>query len=105
MLTSAEKRFVRYWEEQRKGGRWSYLLLYILAGTFIASIVLLFVLHMWAVDFEGREWLIPITSFVIITVVTNLTWMRNEKRFKTIIRREMENGKNESETGVGVDKK
>ncbi|HKH59990.1 MAG TPA: hypothetical protein VKA49_04110, partial [Flavitalea sp.] len=39
MLSSSEKRFVRYWQEQRTGGRWSYYALYIAIGTVMATII------------------------------------------------------------------
>lgn len=93
MLSASEKRFVNYWEEQRKGGKWSYYTLYILAGTIIATIVLYFLLHMMAVKFMGKLWVVPTASFVIITIITVATWSVNEKKLKEIQEREAkENG-------------
>lgn len=92
MLSASEKRFMKYWEEQREGGKWSYYLLYIIAGTIVACIALFFVLHMFAVKFMGQLWIIPVASFVIITVSTVITWAGNEKKFKRIQHREAEEG-------------
>ena len=97
MLTTAEKRFIKYWEEQRKGGRLSYYLLYILAGTFIASIVLSFLSGMFLIGFPNNLPYIILGSLLIVTVATILTWTNNEKRFRRIIQREVEEGKRKDE--------
>lgn len=101
MLSAAEKRFVRYWEEQRKGGFWPYFLLYILSGTLVATIVLYFLLNMFTVNFAGKNWLIPSCSFVGIGFVTFFTWKKNEQRLKGLIRREVKRGKTMDETNTG----
>jgi hypothetical protein len=93
LLTNQEKRFIRYWEDQRKGGKLKYYLLYIIAGTFIASVVLSFLSVMFRVGFPEKIWLIVTASFLIISISTILTWSANEKKFKTIIRREIDEGK------------
>jgi Ca2+-dependent lipid-binding protein len=96
VLTSAEKRFIKYWEEQRTGGKIKYYLLYILAGTFIASLVISFlytVLISVFLDWVWGEGTIVIISFVLVTFLTVMTWDKNEKRFKRIIKREIREGK------------
>jgi uncharacterized membrane protein YdjX (TVP38/TMEM64 family) len=93
MLTTGEKRFIKYWQDQRKGGRLPYYLLYILAGTFIASIVLSFLGAMFLASFPENLPMIILVSFVIVTIATVLTWSNNEKRFRRIIQREVEEGK------------
>lgn len=93
MLTTGEKRFIKYWQDQRKGGKLPYYLLYILAGTFIASIVLSFLGAMFLASFPENLLMIILVSFVIVTIATVLTWSNNEKRFRRIIQREVEEGK------------
>lgn len=100
MLTTSEKRFIRYWQDQRKGGRWSYLTLYILAGTFIASIVIFFLLSVFMISVKAYVWAIPASGFVIVGVISYLSWVANEKRFKSIIRREVEEGKMHDGNGI-----
>lgn len=92
MLSPKEKRFIKYWEEQRTGGRWPYYLMYIIAGTVIATIALSFLIMMMVIG--GVDYLIPIAvfSFVLVTTITIFTWQNNEKKFKTIIRREVQQG-------------
>lgn len=101
MLSPNEKRFIKYWEEQRTGGRWPYFLMYIIAGTVIATIVLSFLVMMMVIG--GVDYLIPIAAFslVLVTVITVLTWQNNEKKFKEIIRREIEEGKRHEGNGLG----
>jgi hypothetical protein len=93
MLTATEKRFIKYWDDQRQGGRRKYYLLYIISGTFVASIVLSFLSLMFSLDFfPDNIWWIVIGSFILVTTTTIFTWWRNEKRFKAIIQREIQEG-------------
>jgi hypothetical protein len=97
MLTATEKRFIKYWEEQRTGGRVKYYLLYILTGTFVAILVLSFLFLMFGGDLEGNVLYIVIGSFIVVTTSTILTWWINEKRFKAIIQREIRKGMEKDE--------
>jgi MFS family permease len=94
LLSAAEKRFIRYWEEQRIGGRWSYYALYITIGTFIATIIFsTFLFLFFHVVFGSHSfWVAFLIAFLISGVATIFSWSSNEKKFKTIIRREMEKG-------------
>jgi len=92
MLTATEKRFIKYWEEQRKGGRIKYSLLYILTGTFVAIIVFSFLTLMFGLDLENTLLYIIISSFVVVTSSTIFSWWINEKKFKAIIQREIRKG-------------
>lgn len=93
MLTNAERRFIKSWEEQRKGGKWKYYLLYMSMGTVISSIVFSFLSVMLRIGFPDKIWLIITASFFVVTISTIITWFFNEKKFKAIIRREIEQAK------------
>lgn len=97
MLSAKERRFIKYWEEQRVGGQRPYLILYILAGTFISTIVVFFLFAMIGIGLEGTVWMVPVISVIAVTAITLATWKRNERRFKEIIKREMENGMGDGE--------
>lgn len=97
MLTVSEKRFIKSWEDQRKGGRFQYYLLFILAGTFVGTLVLSFLSVVLGWGFPGNLLWIIIGSFSIVAVVTVLTWSRNEKKFKAIIQREIKEGMKKDE--------
>ncbi|MBC7827940.1 MAG: hypothetical protein H7122_09350 [Chitinophagaceae bacterium] len=94
MLNTSEKRFIRYWQEQRTGGRWSYYTLYIVIGTFIATIIFsTFLFLFFQIVFGSISfWMALLTAFLISSLATVLTWSSNEKKFKKIIRREIEEG-------------
>lgn len=94
MISTSEKRFIRYWEEQRTGGRWSYYALYIIIGTLLATIILsTFLFLFFQVIFGSLSfWVALFAGFLISFIATVLTWSSNEKKFKKIIRREIDNG-------------
>lgn len=93
VLSDKEKRFIKYWEEQRTGGRWSYFALYIPVGTFLCGVFAAFLFSM--VSLVGKQFflVIGITSALLATAITLFTWFNNEKKFKAIIRREVEAGR------------
>lgn len=93
VLSAKEKRFIKYWEEQRTGGRWSYFALYIPVGTFLCSVLTAFLFSM--VSFiEGYFFItVGIISAVLATLITVGTWYNNEKKFRKIIQREVIRGK------------
>ncbi|MGN6419082.1 MAG: hypothetical protein ACTHMC_16410 [Pseudobacter sp.] len=92
MLTAKERRFIKYWEEQRVGGQRPYLTLYIIAGTFISTLVVFFLFAMLGIDLEGYIWMVPVIGFLTVTGISVVSWKNNEKKFKGIIKREMEEG-------------
>ena len=98
MLTAIEKRFVKYWEDQRQGGKIKYYLLYIITGSFVATLVLSFLTLMVGIDLPDNLVLIAIGSFSIVTVSTVFSWWYNEKRFKKIIQREINEGMKRDES-------
>lgn len=100
MLNPAEKRFIKYWEEQRTGGKFKYYLLYIIAGTFISVLILSFVYSLVISHTFSLDWgVLPIliVSFVLVTVLTIVTWDKNEKKFKAIIKREVREGQQQDD--------
>lgn len=101
MLSAEEKRFVRYWEDQRKDGKRSYFLLYIVAGTIVSSLIVSFVAAMlFSFSMPERPWVIPIVSFIITTLLTAYSWQKNEQRFKKLINREIKKGQWKDENNV-----
>jgi uncharacterized membrane protein YdjX (TVP38/TMEM64 family) len=92
VLTATEKRFIKSWEEQRTGGRVKYYLLYIILGTFIATLVISFLTQVLGLGLPENLVYIVISSFCIVTIATILSWQFNEKRFKSIIQREIREG-------------
>ena len=97
MLSTKEKRFIRHWEDQRKGGKWSYLSLYIVIGTFIVTVILsVFLLIFLRITFGSLFfWIVFIGGLSISTALSLYSWYSNEKRLRELIRREVKEGKRE----------
>ena len=93
MLTHKERRFIRHWEEQRRGSRAGYYVLYIFIWFFVAMIFLFFLLNNFVqIQKNSLQKLygMLITATVISIIVTHVSFLQNERRFKKIIRREMD---------------
>ncbi|HSB91611.1 MAG TPA: hypothetical protein VLC28_00780 [Flavitalea sp.] len=92
MLTTTERRFIRQWQEQREGGKLSYILLYTVVGTFIATLILsVFLVLFFQVVFGTFPfWIVVLSGFMISLVASWLTWHRNEQKLQQIIRREVD---------------
>ena len=90
MITTEERRFLRNWEDQRKGGKLSYFLLFIIAGSIVMTIGVFFVASMFSFGRPKHLWPIPLVSITLMTTYTWLSWTRNEKKWRSIIKREIE---------------
>ncbi len=93
MLTKQERRFVRNWEEQRKGSRAGYYLLYTCIWFFVSMLGLFFLFAHFTEMYRNKlQTLYEMmgAAIVVAIIVTHLTYRRNENRFRKIIRREME---------------
>jgi hypothetical protein len=90
LITRREKRFIRSWQEQREGGKWTYYLLYTFAGGFIISL-LSYILILWILQIRVPKpyWILPVFGVSAAAVIAVLVWRTNEKKFKGIIRREI----------------
>lgn len=100
VLSPKEKRFIKYWEEQRTGGRLAYFALYIPVITIITAIVCSFLFSV--VSMLGMSYFlsVAIISLVLAVVITVGTWFNNERRFKAIIRREIQKGEDADGKGA-----
>jgi ABC-type multidrug transport system fused ATPase/permease subunit len=95
MLTKEEKRFIRYWEDQREDGQLSYFLQYTLVGGFIMSlfvfITLFFFLNFYVSVFILIT--VPVCCIIASSLLTHYSWVKSENRLKRIIKREVNQGK------------
>lgn len=90
MLTKEERRFMRSWEEQRKGGQAKYYLLYIPIGTIVGSLGVFFIASIFSVGMPRNLLIIPAISFVLVSILTTIGWRKNERKWKMLIRREID---------------
>ncbi len=100
MLTSEEKRFIRYWEDQRVDGKRSYYLQYTLVGAFIISlfvfITLFFFLHFYVSVLILIT--VPSSCSVVSFLLTHYSWVKNENRLRRIIKREVKQARSTDES-------
>ena len=101
-MSVTEKRFVKYWEEQRIGGRWSYYALYILVGTFISTIIFCTFLFLFFREVFGSLtfWVALFSGLSISTVATIATWSYNEKKLRDILHREESQPPEQQTSGI-----
>jgi protein-S-isoprenylcysteine O-methyltransferase Ste14 len=89
-ISTDERRFLRSWEEQREGGKWTYVGTYTFGFTimlFLGSIALgLFM----SLPFVKPIWLILISIFSVVGgfLLSIGVWQHNERKFRKIIKRE-----------------
>ncbi|HUR12245.1 MAG TPA: hypothetical protein VM012_12795 [Flavitalea sp.] len=95
MLSRKEHSFLRYWEEQRDGGRWSYLLLYTGVGTFMFSLIFSIALLLFYNVYYRSPffWIVPLTAFITSGLYAYTSWKLNENKWRNIIKREVDQGK------------
>jgi len=97
LISNKERRFLRQWEEQRKGGKLTYVLLYTVIGTFITAIIFsVGMVIFYRIVFASKGfWIMLATSFVFSLLLTFYSWISSEKKFKNIIRREIQDPVNQ----------
>jgi drug/metabolite transporter (DMT)-like permease len=93
MLSAKEKRFKRYWEEQRKGGKWAYLLLYTFCFTFIVIIspILLSIFFSIFSFFEFDKlsfWGLLFVVAIFCFAGSYYSWDKNEKKWQSLIKQD-----------------
>lgn len=91
MITPKERRFLKYWEEQRKGGKLGFFALYVSMGTIVTTIAVAFLISVLGLKYA--YWPVPIIGLVSMFIITFFTWNSNEKQFKKIIKRVVNEGK------------
>lgn len=89
MITPKEKRFLKYWEDQKDGGKWQYILVYTIGWSIILFIVPLafsFVFDMYtAIKMDQPPLWAAITAAVILGITLSFfIWHRNEKKYRRI---------------------
>lgn len=87
MITPEERRFLKYWMEQREGGKRSYLLHYVLVGTFIFTLILSVISFLFFQVLFGSWvfWSIFAAGVIVSIIAVSNSWKKNENRFKNLV--------------------
>ena len=97
MLTTAEKTFIRHWQEQKEGPKWKYYVQYIIAWTVVIFLSLLFILKLIMAERDMGGWtsfyiVLPI-SILLAAATTYLVYQTNEKKLQRLLEKQnKENG-------------
>lgn len=94
MISNSERRFITQWLEQKSGPRWKYYLQFSIAWTVVSFLVTFFLLKFFTSAWEsgGANFIFILIGFAIVVGVlsTHITYVRNEKKYHEIMRREGE---------------
>lgn len=93
-LSPDERRFIKHWEEQRKGGKGSWVGVYIF-GFFILLYMGFVALGLFTgLPFIKPVWLllIGIVSLIGAICLSLYWWQRNQQKFRQIVQREIQEG-------------
>lgn len=93
MISAKEKRFLKYWDDQKTGGKWQYILIYSLGWSiiiFILPLAFSFVYDMYTGDkiFQLPLWATIVLSVVLAVAVSFFSWHRNQKKYNKILKKE-----------------
>ncbi|MDE3214647.1 MAG: hypothetical protein KGM98_15565 [Bacteroidota bacterium] len=94
MITKAERRFIDQWLEQKSGPRWKYYFQFSVAWTVVAFLVTFFLLKIFTDAWEsgGKNFVFILIGFAAVVgfLSTHFTYVRNEKKYRDIMRRQEE---------------
>ena len=95
MLSPQKKRFKRYWEDQRKGGKWKYILVYTLGWGIITFFlffpVFLFIFNLSDLLHLDRLpiWVALLLAFALGFAYSVFSWYSNEEKWRVLEQKEM----------------
>ncbi|NOT51819.1 MAG: hypothetical protein HOP10_11150 [Chitinophagaceae bacterium] len=95
MLSAKEKRFLKYWDDQKTGGKWSYILVYTIGWGFLiffVPMIISYMSYMYAsvhlYVLLGLSivpiWILIVFSLAVGCVISFFQWDRNEGKYRKI---------------------
>ena len=93
MLTPKEKRFLKYWDEQKADGMAQYILLYTIAWAFIFFFIPLAIAAFVNILNFIRFRMIPLWIAIVLSLAIGFglafyIWHQNEKKQKALLRKQ-----------------
>ena len=90
-ITPAERRFLRSWEEQRNGGKASYVATYTFAYTLVIYLTGIALGLFLNIPFIRFLWLMlmAMVSIAGAFLISMMIWKRQQKKWRSIINREL----------------
>ena len=94
MISNSDRHFINHWKEQRSGPRWKYYLLFTIAWTVVAFILIFFLSKIFTDLWEtGGRYLIVVIIFLALVIgfaSTHITYRYSEKKFRLILKKKAE---------------
>lgn len=93
-LSPEERRFVKNWEDQRRGGKASFVGTYTFGLFFLLYLTFIALGLFSALPFIKFHWLavIAVVSLIGAIMLSFFLWNWQQKKFRTIIKREIKAG-------------
>ena len=93
-ISASERRFIRNWEEQRKGGKGSFIAIYTFGYTIIIFMTGVAIGLFTSLRFVTLPLLLgmAVTALVAGIGLAIFMYSRNQKKFRNIIQREIDEG-------------
>jgi len=93
MISAKEKRFLKYWEDQKMGGKRQYIIVYTIGWSLVIFFIPLAVSFFINMYTAFRLYQLPLWAAILLSIMISLAgsfyfWDRNEKRSKMIRERE-----------------
>jgi O-antigen/teichoic acid export membrane protein len=89
-MTNKDRRFIEYWQDQRKGTKTEYYLTYSIGWTIALFLGLFFLLKIifdeHTVGDISTLYIIAPVSIVAALMLTHLTYQRNERKYQRLIK-------------------
>lgn len=95
MITNSERHFVNQWQEQKSGPKWKYYLLFSMAWSVVAFLVIFFLTklftNLWETGGANLIYVLVAISIVIGISSTHFSYQHNETRLKKILEKDKNN--------------
>jgi drug/metabolite transporter (DMT)-like permease len=93
MLTPKEKRFLKYWKDQKEGGKSSYVIAYTIGWAVIIFILPLagsFVIDMYTAFklYQLPLWAAALISVLLGYIISQFLWSKNERKADNLKQKE-----------------
>jgi drug/metabolite transporter (DMT)-like permease len=93
MLTPKEKRFLKYWNDQKEGGKTSYVITYTIGWSvilFVLPLATSFVVDMYSAFklYQLPLWAAIVISILLGYIISQYQWNKNEKKAERLERQE-----------------
>ena len=94
MISNSERQFINHWNEQKSGPLWKYYLLFTIAWSVVAFILIFFLSKIFTDLWEtgGRYLIVVMIAMALIIgfVSTHITYRYSEKKYKLIMKKKAE---------------